>query len=70
MNTREKLFFKNVVLHKSMSYKKELDKQAVIEMRNNYKKELKERQQKKDKAIKENNSLIKIIKTYIYDCIN
>lgn len=70
MNERERLFFKNVILHKSMSYKRDLDKQAVIQMRNNFRKELKERQRKRDEAIKANNSFINIIKTYIYDCIN
>jgi hypothetical protein len=66
MNSRERLFFKNVELHKSMSYRKKEDKENVDKMRNKYRKELMEKQEIKAKQIKKYNSIFYRCIMYIF----
>jgi hypothetical protein len=49
MNNREKLFFKNVDLYRSMSLRKKMDKQEVDKQRQRYAKEYMEQMKKKKK---------------------
>ena len=58
MNSRDKLFFKNVTLHKSVSYRKKEEKEEVDKMRDKYMKELMKKQEEKSKKIQRHNSLI------------
>lgn len=57
MNSRERLFFKNVELHKSMSYRKREDKENVDKMRNKYRNELMKQQEEKAMYIQKHKSI-------------
>lgn len=62
---RESLFFRNVELHKSMSYRKKEDKEKVDKMREKYKLELMKQQEEKAKQIKKMNCIFYRIIMYI-----
>lgn len=65
MNGREKMFFKDIKLHRSMSYTKKLDEEFVRDSREKYRRELMKKQEDKARAIKRNNSIIFRIIRYI-----
>lgn len=65
MNSRERLFFKNVELQKSMSYRKREDKENVDKMRQKYKEELMKKQEHKAIIIHRNNSVFYRLIRYI-----
>jgi len=65
---REKLFFKNVILHKSMSYKLKIERDEIDRQRKKFQEELIQRQRKKDELVRKNKSLYNIIKNILYDC--
>lgn len=65
MNSRERLFFKNVELQKSMSYRKREDKENVDNMRQKYTEELMKKQEHKAKIIHRNNSVFYRLIRYI-----
>ena len=67
MNSRERLFFKNVELHKSMSYRKREDKENVDKMRNKYVKELMDKQEEKAKILKKKNNIFNKIFRAFYN---
>ncbi len=67
MNGRERLFFKDVKLHKSMSYIKKEDKENVDKMRKKYTREYLERVEKKQKLLEKHRSILyRIINFFAY----
>lgn len=65
LNSRERLFFKNVKLHKSMSYQKREDKENVDKMKQKYMEELMKKQDEKAKMIYRNKSIFYRLIRYI-----
>jgi hypothetical protein len=56
-NTSREMFFKNVVLHKSMSYRKREDEEFVRDSREKYKRELMKKQEERAKKLARSNSI-------------
>lgn len=52
------MFFKDVVLYKSMSYRKREDEQFVRDSREKYRRELMKKQEEKANAIRRSNSIL------------
>lgn len=65
MNARDRLFFKNVELHKSVSYRIKEDKEKVARMRREYRDELMKKQEEKANQLKKYNSLFYRLISYI-----
>lgn len=65
MNGRERLFFRNIELHKSMSYRKREDKENVDKMRDKFAKELMKQQEIKANKMKKYNSVFYRLIMYI-----
>jgi len=57
MNSREKLFFRNVKLYKSMSYKKREEEEKVSNMKTEFRNKQRERIAAREKVKKRNSFL-------------
>jgi hypothetical protein len=65
-NTSRDMFFKNVVLHKSMSYRKREDEEFVRDSREKYRKELMKKQEERAKKLARANSIYYRLLRYIF----
>lgn len=66
MNSREKLFFKNITLHKSMSYTKREDEERVNKLKENFRLQQQNRLLKKEQFKKKNNNIYKRLITWLF----
>jgi hypothetical protein len=66
-NTSRESFFRNVVLHKSMSYRKREDEEFVKESRERYRKELMAKQEEKAKILKRKNNIFNKIFRIVFN---
>lgn len=65
MNARERLFFRNVTLHKSVSYKKREDEKHVKDMRERFQYEQVKRADKLEREIRKQNTIFRKIYRWI-----
>lgn len=64
--SRESLFFKNVKLHKSMSYMKKEDIEHVKEIRHKFKQDLLKKQKDKKEFIKTHNNISNLLLRWLF----
>lgn len=64
--SRESLFFKNVKLHKSMSYMQKEDIEHVKEIRHKFKQDLLKKQKDKKEFIKTHNNISNLLLRWLF----